>query len=271
MICHVFSNSAVAPDSRLSQRTNEWSHWETLVYDKLGIKSIRLNNTTFANQGELCQTRRRENNGKGKEGDQKKKYLHKSDTDTDEEESPPPPGNDPFLSQEKEQPGDFISDDQSELGDSIPDDQHEPREDSSSHEHTEPGDFFPLRSIRLPSSSISHWDFISKWDERRRYSSYGERSKTNLGKTFSPTITMNKFEKDLPLKGDTKTKIFTDLPLKGDTEEKIDDRVLLPLEDEFDEHELREDSSSHDKTNLRENILPHDQPEIVSRSKIPGR
>ena len=142
MICHVFSNSAVAPDSRLSQRTNEWSHWETLVYDKLGIKSIRLNNTTFRNKGEIC-PRRRENNGKGKEGDQKKKYLHKSDTDTDEEESPPPPGNDPFLSQEKEQPGDFISDDQSELGDSIPDDQHEPREDSSSHEHTEPGDFFP--------------------------------------------------------------------------------------------------------------------------------
>ena len=58
---------------------------------------------------------------------------------------------------------------------------------------------------------------------------------------------MNKFEKDLPLKGDTKTKIFTDLPLKGDTEEKIDDRVLLPLEDEFDEHELREDSSSHEQ------------------------
>jgi len=58
---------------------------------------------------------------------------------------------------------------------------------------------------------------------------------------------MNKFEKDLPLKGDTKTKIFSDLPLKGDTEEKIDDRVLLPLEDEFDEHELREDSSSHEQ------------------------
>ena len=85
MICHVFSNSTIAPDSRLSQRTDEWSHWETLVYDKLGIKSIRLNNTTFRNKGEIC-PRRRENNGKDKEGDQKKKYLHKSDTDTDEEE-----------------------------------------------------------------------------------------------------------------------------------------------------------------------------------------
>ena len=61
-------------------------------------------------------------------------------------------------------------------------------------------------------------DFISKWDERRRYSSYGERSQRTNSRKISPWKVERRHE----------TKIFSDLPLKGDTEEKIDDRVLLP-------------------------------------------
>ena len=94
-------------------------------------------------------------------------------------------------------------------------DQHEPREDPSSHEHTEPGDIFPY----------DQHDF-------RRHQSPTETSYQSETNEEDTPLMENDHNEQIRerslLERRHETKIFSDLPLKGDIEEKIDDRVLLP-------------------------------------------
>jgi len=92
---------------------------------------------------------------------------------------------------------------------------NEPREDPSSHEHTEPGDIFPY----------DQHDF-------RRHQSPTETSYQSETNEEDTPLMENDHNEQIRerslLERRHETKIFSDLPLKGDIEEKIDDRVLLP-------------------------------------------